>query len=40
MKQLFENWRKHTIEEKAELKIPVEKYEAALGAINSLLRSL
>jgi hypothetical protein len=28
MKNLFENWRKHVIEEKAELKIPVEKYDA------------
>ena len=28
MKKLFENWREHTIEEKAELKIPVEKYDA------------
>ncbi len=28
MKNLFENWRKHVIEEKAELKIPVERYDA------------
>ena len=28
MKKLFENWREHTIEEKAELKIPVERYDA------------
>ena len=27
MKNLFENWRKHVIEEKAELKIPVERYD-------------
>tara|TARA_R110002020_G_scaffold373207_1_gene584652 strand:+ start:90 stop:578 length:489 start_codon:yes stop_codon:yes gene_type:complete len=28
MKQLFENWRKHTISEEATLKIPVERYDA------------
>ena len=28
MNKLFENWRKHTIQEKAELKIPVERYDA------------